>query len=113
MNTQGLREAGIASANRRLPPSQEHQTRLISLNCDSHDDRVFRQEFQAHAPLHIDEQGLEIEILIRRVPQKPSLSPGTKRADQTGKLGTGVSKDIFGTVRAIHALDGAGKHQRL
>ncbi len=73
----------------------------------------FGKEFEAHAPLHIDEQGFQIEIFVRRVPHQPPLSPDAERAHETREFRTRVSESVFRAMLTIYALDRAGEHQGL
>src|SRR5262245_1030874 len=83
------------------------------MHLEPHDDWALRQRLEADTPLHVHEQGIEIEILTSRLPRQPSLSPSAKRAHHTRQFLAGPSQSVFGAISPIDGCHSADQDQCL
>ena len=85
----------------------------MAANLEPHHQRLLGQRRKADAPLHIDQQWLQIEVLIRRRACQPALSPGAQRAHQGRQLLPGFGEGVFRAVRTVGPGDRADEHEGL
>src|SRR3954464_8694056 len=70
---------------RSFGPLEQHEARAVATNLELHHEGLLGQGRKTDAPLHIDQQRLQIEILIRWLARQPAPSPcaeGTYEACQ-------------------------------
>jgi hypothetical protein len=63
--------------------------------------------------LHIDQQRLQIEVLIRRLAREPALSPCAEGAHQDRQLLSRFGEGVFGAVGSVGPNDRSGEDERL
>ena len=85
----------------------------VAANLEAHHEGLFGQGCKMDPPLHIDQQRLQIEVLIRRVTRQPALSPCAKGAYHDRQLLARFGDGVFRAVGTVGSGDRPGQDKGL